>query len=46
MDHLGAHVALRVIVGVVYLLPARNKLEQHLVSENQKVEEVDGYRKP
>lgn len=46
MDNMGAHVALWVFIGAIYLLSARDKLVQHLVSEDEEVEEIDGYRKP
>lgn len=43
MDDMGAYVALWLFSGPVYFLFARNKLFQHLISEDEEVEEVDGY---
>ena len=43
MDYMGARVALWVFTSTIHLLPARNKLFQHLVSEDEEIEEVDGY---
>ena len=42
MDDMGAHVAVWVLTSTNHLLPVRNKLFQHLVSEDEEVEEVDG----
>ena len=46
MDDMGAHVAMWVLVDTFHLLPARNELFQHLVSEDEEIEEVDGHSKP
>ena len=46
MDGMGAPVAMRVLVDTFHLLFARNEPFQHLVSEDEEIEKVDGHSKP